>query len=228
MSLHSSIREELMRRIEQGVYPDDEPLPSAATLGREFGVSQITIKRSLRDLQAAGILMAQVGRGSFIKRRTRLLRKLGSTNPYADTQIEILSIALETVDDPILREMEPVDGPVLCVRKILMAEGRPFFHDVAFISKPVSEVIVAEFERYLVVEAFERAGIGVLKTDLIIEAAPADGEIAALLGVPTGYPLFRRYYRFTMSKTGLVVMGLVQAPFEQLACTINVPEPSEA
>lgn len=57
-SLHESVREEIQKRIKSGAYSPGFPIPSTATPSEEFGVSPITIKRALRDLQALGALIA--------------------------------------------------------------------------------------------------------------------------------------------------------------------------
>ncbi|RUW04659.1 GntR family transcriptional regulator, partial [Mesorhizobium sp. M1A.F.Ca.IN.020.06.1.1] len=62
-SLHESVREEILNRIGNGTYQPEALIPSTAMLGQEFGVSPITIKRALRDLQAAGILVSIAGKG---------------------------------------------------------------------------------------------------------------------------------------------------------------------
>ncbi|RWG74871.1 MAG: GntR family transcriptional regulator, partial [Mesorhizobium sp.] len=53
-SLHEAVREELLERIKGGTYQPGALIPSTVMLSEEFGVSAITVKRALRDLQSLG------------------------------------------------------------------------------------------------------------------------------------------------------------------------------
>ncbi|ASP87130.1 GntR family transcriptional regulator [Sinorhizobium meliloti] len=223
-SLHESVREEILARIRNGTYQPEAIIPSAAMLGEEFGVSPITIKRALRDLQAAGALVAVAGKGTYVKKRTRVLRRLDITTPsYEGATIQLISVTREKITDPAMMDFEPPTDAMLCVRKIIFAESMPFLYDATYLSSDVGEDILEEFGQYFVTSALERHGIEVVNTDLIIDAAPASGKVEEVFGVPSGYPMLRRFYKYTTSSSAITVFGVVQAPFDQLACSISIP-----
>lgn len=58
----SAIRE----RIEDHRYPVGEALPPERVLGEDFGVSRITIRRSLKILEDAGLIERRAGVGNFV------------------------------------------------------------------------------------------------------------------------------------------------------------------
>ena len=64
--LYLQIYKELQKRIENGVYKENELLPSEASLQAEFNVSRITIRRSLQDLELAGFIKVQKGKGAMV------------------------------------------------------------------------------------------------------------------------------------------------------------------
>src|SRR5262245_8679266 len=56
MPLYSQIRETLRARINEGIYQGDGRLPSENELVRLFGVSRITVRQALNDLQKEGVI----------------------------------------------------------------------------------------------------------------------------------------------------------------------------
>lgn len=223
-SLHEAVREEILARISNGTYQQEAIIPSAAMLGEEFGVSPITIKRALRDLQSAGALVAVAGKGTYVKKQTRVLRRLDISAPsYEGTTIQLHSITREKISDTAMNSFNPPSGALLCVRKTVYADDAPFMYDATYLSSDLSDAITEEFGEVFVTTALERHGYEVVNTDLIIDAAPASGKVEEIFGIPSGYPMLRRFYKFTTSSPKMTVFGVVQAPFDQLACSISIP-----
>lgn len=223
-SLHVSVREEILKRISNGTYQPDDPIPSTAMLGEEFGVSLITIKRALRDLQAAGVIVSVAGKGTYVKKQTRILRKLDLTAPsFEGTTMQLLSITRERISDPVMLTFAPPREAMLCVRKTIFIEDMPFLYDSTYLSADVAGEIIDEFAERLVTEALRRHNILVTNTDLIIDAAPATGQVEEVFGIPTGYPILRRFYKFSTDTADVSVYGVLQAPFDRLACSVSFP-----
>jgi DNA-binding transcriptional MocR family regulator len=64
--LYIQIRDNITEAIDSGsLFPGDK-LPSVASLAKEIGVTQATIRRALQDLGKAGHTDCHVGRGTFI------------------------------------------------------------------------------------------------------------------------------------------------------------------
>lgn len=53
-------------RILDGTYPPGGRLPSAMAVCAEFGISQVTAKRVLKELRQAGLAEMQPGIGTFV------------------------------------------------------------------------------------------------------------------------------------------------------------------
>ena len=70
------IYEKLMREIAAGKFAKDGKLPSESKLGDAFGVSRMTVRGALAELQRQGLIEKRNGAGSFLTRRA--LRKSGS------------------------------------------------------------------------------------------------------------------------------------------------------
>ncbi|OAF18794.1 GntR family transcriptional regulator [Bradyrhizobium neotropicale] len=223
-SLHVTVREEILKRISNGTYQPDAPIPSTAMLGEEFGVSLITIKRALRDLQAAGMIVSVAGKGTYVKKQTRILRKLDMTAPsFEGTTMQLLSVTREKIADPVMLTFSPPRAAMLCVRKTIFIDDMPFLYDSTYLSADVADEIVDEFSERLVTEALRRHNILVTNTDLIIDAAPATGQVEDVFGIPTGYPILRRFYKFSTDTADISIYGVLQAPFDRLSCSVSFP-----
>ena len=66
LPLYYQIREVLREQIAEGSYAPHERLPSESELIESFGVSRITVRQALRDLQKEGLVFTIQGKGSFV------------------------------------------------------------------------------------------------------------------------------------------------------------------
>ncbi|WP_442868190.1 GntR family transcriptional regulator [Bradyrhizobium sp. CCBAU 25360] len=125
-----TLREEILKRIPNGTNQPDAPIPSTAILGEKFGVSLITIKRALRDLQAAGAIVSVAGKGTYVKKQARILRTLDLTaHSFEGTTMQLLSITRERISDPAMLTFCPPKEAMLCVRKTIFIDDMPFLYD---------------------------------------------------------------------------------------------------
>ena len=56
----------LQKRIEDGVYKTQAPLPDQKTLADELQVSRLTVKKALDGLQRKGLVYKESGLGTFV------------------------------------------------------------------------------------------------------------------------------------------------------------------
>jgi DNA-binding GntR family transcriptional regulator len=56
----------LEERVADGTYPPGGRLPSGMAICDEFGISQVTAKRVLKELRQAGLAEMQPGIGTFV------------------------------------------------------------------------------------------------------------------------------------------------------------------
>jgi len=62
---YRQLAESLQGRIENGEIPNGAPLPSAAALMNEFGVSSTVVKNGISVLRAEGLVVGHQGKGVF-------------------------------------------------------------------------------------------------------------------------------------------------------------------
>ncbi|MBZ9982497.1 MULTISPECIES: GntR family transcriptional regulator [unclassified Mesorhizobium] len=228
--LHENVRHEIMRRVRAGEYAIGESLPSTAALAEEFAVSPITIKRALRDLQPTGILRSVPGLGTFVREQRRFVRDLDfSLTSHDDAlrlglkpTIRLLSLTQEKIQDPAFDALEPPDGLMLCVRKVISTDGTPIMYDTSYLPRSLSDEVVGEFGEKFISDALRAHGTQFTKTKLLIDAAPASEQAQQTFTIKNGYPTLRRLYRLSTTDKSFSVFGVTESPFDRLACVVEL------
>jgi DNA-binding GntR family transcriptional regulator len=228
-SLHEGVRAEICRRIATGIYKPGQAIASTALLGEELGVSPITVKRAVRDLQSAGVLTSVPRKGIFVKEQRRFVRELDAWHSSMDNarqlgfepSMRLISITRERIEDPTLSVFDAPQGAQLCVRKVIYADGTPIMYDSAYVPADLPEAIVDEFGERLIIAALRRHKVEIKDLRLVIDAAPASPGAQQVFSIPSGYPMLRRLYQVKTKKPGVTVIGVVESPFDRTACSIN-------
>ncbi|TXK03350.1 GntR family transcriptional regulator [Microbacterium mitrae] len=83
MSLHEQVRTTLLSEIERGAFSDDR-LPPEPELCQRFGVSRITVRRAVADLEELGVVTRRQGLGTFISPRFTPVASM-SVGGFADS-----------------------------------------------------------------------------------------------------------------------------------------------
>src|SRR4030095_1270188 len=66
--LYTQVRELLRERILRGHYKPHDQMPSEHDMVRSFGVSRITVRQALTDLQRQGLIFKIHGKGTFVSK----------------------------------------------------------------------------------------------------------------------------------------------------------------
>lgn len=229
-ALHETVRQEIVRRINAGEYGVGQALPSTVALADEFGVSAITVKRALRDLQPAGVLRSVPGLGTFVRERRRFIRDLDySLTSFDDAlrlglkpAISLVSLGREKITDPAFDVLQAPAGLMVCVRKIIYADDTPIMYDTSYLPRSLSDEIAEEFGEKFIGDALREHGTRFTKTKLLIDAAPASAQAQMTFSIPNGYPTLRRLYRLSTTEKDFSVFGMTESPFDRLACIVEL------
>ena len=74
--MYLQIVEQITSKVMVGDWPADMPLPSIRELAASTQVSVITVKRAYLELERAGVIVTQAGRGSYVSSNTDLSLQL--------------------------------------------------------------------------------------------------------------------------------------------------------
>ncbi len=86
------VQKELKKKIIKGEYIKGDLLPSENKLSKQYGLSRMTIRHALKDLENEGLISRQQGKGSIVEGKRKsyeLLSKKGFTEVMKGKEIKI-------------------------------------------------------------------------------------------------------------------------------------------
>lgn len=119
--LHEQVRSLLLRDIDAGVYAEGEKLPAEPELCERFGVSRITVRRAVADLEGLGIVHRQQGRGTFVAPRREVVGTM-TVGGFAD------KVVGDGVKSRRIMRAEVLPAEEKHAARLEMAVGDPMFH----------------------------------------------------------------------------------------------------
>lgn len=200
--LYRQLRDLLATGIRAGEWVAGDRLPSEAELGDAHGVSRITVRQALRELELAGMLLRITGKGTFVRERppvarlTRLsgfgenMRAMGREPGY-----RVLRCHRLPADDLTATRLQlSLGAPTLTLERVLLADGEPValarstIAEQTFGGHPPTSWDLAEGSLYTHLAA---AGVRLVDAIEVVEPAVAGAEESALLDIEPGQLLLQ-------------------------------------
>lgn len=201
LPLYTQVRESLRRDILNGTYPPHSQMPSESQMMHSFGVSRITVRQALGDLQKEGLIFKVMGKGSFVskpKAFQSLSRLQGFGEAMAVSGYETFSNVLSA---------RPVEATAQVAKRLGLRTGQPIFEiqrlrflnrepisvDVSYFPPELGERLAQEDLAVRDIFAILENDLGhnLTHADLQIEAICADETLARQLQVDEGCAVLR-------------------------------------
>lgn len=199
-ALHRQVFLVLRDQILRGFHAPGAALPAEEELGAHFGVSRITVRRALGDLQQLGLVDRFAGRGTFVS------AQLPKTAPFAqlsllealqqvgrDTQVQVLAVRTAVPPTQVALQLHlRSDEPAVYTARLRHLDQTPLMVLEAWVPQPLGQHLTAELLTHQPLYALLMAQ-GLTFTRFIDEvtAVTADPELAGLLATELGMPLLR-------------------------------------
>ncbi len=197
--LYSRIREDIRARIVSGAWQPHDRLPSESELMGQYGVSRITVRQALSDLQKERVIFKVAGKGSFVS-PGKPFQELGRLQGFAeamgalghDTYNRVLAVRTVPANDTVALRLQLTAGELVTeIHRVRHVGAQPVSLDLTWLplalGQRVSREDLAVRDIFGILEADCAAPLG--HADLVIDAQLADADQAALLGLPAGSPL---------------------------------------
>lgn len=117
IALYYQLKEEIKRKILINEWEEGSRLPSEKELCEIFGISRITVRKAIDELQAENYLVKKQGRGTFVKKKT-IAQKLYKFYSFSE---ELGKLGIR--ETPRLIKFEEL-VPEVSIREVLQLETK--------------------------------------------------------------------------------------------------------
>jgi len=204
IAYYYQVAETLKGRIESREYPPGGLLPSEKDLSAEFGVSNITIRKAMSLLVKQGLVVRRRGVGTRVLETgdQRIpLRITGNFGDWVDSAlsrrqkltIEVLDMETVPCPHPVATALgRPPGSDIWRLRRIRMLKDEPISYYINYTPlERMQNVRVDDFREKNFIEVFQAASaIAIDRIEQRVEATTADMDVAAVLRIDFGAPLF--------------------------------------
>lgn len=135
ISLHEQVRNTLLFEIETGAFNDGR-LPTEPELCDRFGVSRITVRRAVADLEQMGMVTRRQGRGTFVSvpRSTIGTMAMGGFSDHVSgvgaTQRRVMRAEVLEADAETARQLRVEPGSqIFRLVRVFLLDGVPLSID---------------------------------------------------------------------------------------------------
>lgn len=189
----------LSQQIRDGEYCENVPIPGEMELGRQFGVSRITIRKALERLEREGAILRHRGRGTFVRPMPDPAHVAASLSGSIEnliamglkTQVRVISFAYVPAPSDVVAALRL--APRATVQRAIRVrshDGIPFSHLTTYVPEDLGRAFgEKDMEATPLLLLLERAGVRIRGAEQRITAKLATPDVAHHLQVEPGEPL---------------------------------------
>ena len=199
--LYAQIKEALRAKIVDGTYTPHQRLPSESEMIAAFGVSRITVRQAIRDLQNEGLLFSVHGKGTFVAlpKVSQELTHLQGFNEAMhqlghETFSDVFGLANVKGDADVCAKLGLQQGEqVTEIRRVRYLNREPISVDYSYLPRDIgarlSKTSLRDRDLFSLLE--NELGQPLHSADVEINASSANEEVALRLNVPNQAPILR-------------------------------------
>ena len=195
--------------------PAGQRLPSEPDLAKQLGVSRATLRDAMRTFQTQGLVRRRQGSGTFVVGKVQaldsgleVLESLETMAKRLGLEISLSNLSVDKVvaDEDIATNLNlAVGAPLLRVRRVIRADGRPVAYLVDTLPEDVLNLNdMHEDFRGSVLDMLLDRGDSLKTSRANISAIGATAEVAKVLEIQRGDVLLH-FYSQLFDKSGKVV-----------------------
>ncbi len=229
--LYRQLATRLRAPIDNGLLRPGTPLPREADLAARFGVSLITVRQALRDLEAEGLIKKRTAKPAIVATPPTRIKPLEFQSFAAiaassmDRRLVIKSYRKERSALACEAFSLPPTTHCYCLRAVLLVKDQPITQ-TTFYFPPVigSRMKRADFDDVVVFRAVQRhLGIKLSRAQIKVRAEIADEALAAALAYETGAPILATEMLYFSSTGDPVELTVSKNRADHFSITYDAP-----
>ncbi|MEJ1978070.1 MAG: GntR family transcriptional regulator [Acetobacteraceae bacterium] len=218
--IYLQIQEGLRQRIASGELRVGDRVPSDTELAEAFQTTRATVRQALSRLVFEGLIIRQVGRGSYVAPRSTIASPIDTDSVRSFEEQVALSgrhVTYRLVSDTQVRADKDVArwlerDPGVALRRIARVraiEDRPICLDIRYIPDPYGPAITTEMLAHRSMHQIMSDIIGARVPTILVTvtAEAANTATAALLELKRGAPLLVREHAYFDHRSDPVLYG---------------------
>lgn len=229
--LYRQLTTRLRAPIKDGQLAPGCPLPREADLASRFGVSLITVRQALRDLEGEGLIKKRTAKPAIVA-EPQVRSKPLEFQSFA-------AIAASSVDRRlVIRSYRKEQSPLACesfglapgtacycLRAVLMVTDRPITQTTFYFPPAIgSRLKRADFDDVVVFRAVQRhLGIQLSRAQIRVRAEVADEVLARALGYTVGGPILATEMLYFSASGEPVELTVSKNRGDQFSITYDAP-----
>jgi len=197
--LYYQLSEILLNQITEGEIKPGNAIPTERELIQIYGISRITVRRAIQELEKRGYVRREQGRGTFVAppRIQRGVARLTSFSKEITARgmkpaSRLLALRQKPATGRVARQLRVEEGRLIWfVERLRLADSEPIALNLSYLRLPADVALtVSELEEEVSLwKLLEKKGIALAEADKTIEAIAADEWQADLLQVKENAPL---------------------------------------
>jgi phosphonate metabolism transcriptional regulator PhnF len=201
MPIWQQIYDHILRLIESSFLAPGSQLPGETHMAEKLGVTRMTLRRALQQLQREGHLTARKGVGIFVRNLPSVFT-VRDDRPFLENfnargkeiVTQTLVLCRETVTTAVAKKLDLVEGEdIIRLCRIRTADGQPLYVNTKiFPAGRFPDFDAVYRQRQSVTDVYQAHGIGTYhRKETRISGGFASSDEADLLKLTPGTPVFR-------------------------------------
>lgn len=197
--LYHQLKQSVRNQIDRGVYKPGDRLPSEPELIQRYGVSRITVRQALTELENEGVVVRRHGKGTYVAEQHIEQDLVRLTDFVEDMRLagfapssQVLAFVHESANANVAETLSlRVGEEVIRIDRLRLANTLPIAYDITWLplrfGMLLSQEMLAQETIYHILE--NRYSIPVEAGTFHITAATATAEQSRVLDVACGASL---------------------------------------
>lgn len=202
--IHVQLENLIRDKIAHGEFPIGTPLPSERRMAETYGISRLTVRTALQNLQKEGLILAQHGKGYFVQNSKIRINFSGLRGFGAQLKEQGVTHTSKVLFAKKMRSgyelskafSVPRGTPLFHLTRVRLANGHPVMVDDTYLLYDlIPDVEQYDFAVTSFYSVLDRNGIQLEHAQQFLSVYTLYGECAHVLELPDATPVFRINHR---------------------------------